>query len=367
MMNFFRNRNSYLNTYFSNLQPEDLTNFQNHYEDFKPVLAELVSDNDNTGEDLIHSHHMNRLQNVKWFEGGFKSDLHSLLNSQRAASNRGEFVNKVIAEYNGPEGDEWTNFNQVIESLNLPHSTTLNITRAFGYFHSEEGNRVINEGFRKYRFLADITTHEDFQTCVNLLSESFKNLTNDQLVLISHIINNYEQFSIVSMEPLLLNVLGSGLFFKILIPIHKRGCLETLINRTMDNLKYKAGEGRNNNPFSSVFSNLNNSLNLISNWTSNHPWLTSLGSFCAQQLLKKFFMHTPQIGPATKAIDSVIVDGGFNNEKINTARGFLGRVVFEIGNTVSVISRNFSQGFLKQWENPLRHGATIIDKEIGKK
>lgn len=356
----------YYDTYFKDkvgLKTNQL--FKEHYNNFKPTL------------DNIQSFDKTKLTNPEirnsYGSDFVKADLKGLFETGNHPNSRIDYLREMEPGFkNLSKYDEYLN---IVNKFNVPSDTIEKLTV---YYKTETNLLNIKAYIQKgqlYRY--NFEKLPEFEETKSLLSSVLKNLDSEELNVLSYYIQNYEKFTVITLEPYMVSLLGFRLFFTIFVPIHQMGGFRFLVNEAI----LKSQEM--NNTFKNRIVNFSNySINSLSRF--NQKWLpintvsqVTLGCGFTGLAIGFFngFNRLPQ--SANEKEPSVLVQSivkktilageGLNSVYVNNFKLFVYRISYEIGSLAGSVLTGIIQGAASRHEGVIETAAKTADKILDKK
>jgi hypothetical protein len=79
--------------------------------------------------------------------------------------------------------------------------------------------------------------HQNLDEATTLFSAHLTDLTNSQLDVLTFYASTYEQFTLVTLEPYMIFILGNTLFFKLFVPLHREGACSVFVKMSVKRQK----------------------------------------------------------------------------------------------------------------------------------
>jgi len=209
---FFKKSNKRLESYFKN-QSTDVDVFKEHYNNFKPTLDQIKSYDNKT---------LHKVESTRDF---VMSDLKNLFST---TENRNDY----ILSFKNPSLIETTEYSNLLSKFEYNQNE---FNQFKEYFCDENNLESIRQVFLQSRIYSNnVSKHPDMCTCLDKLFKQLELLTNSELQILSNLVNSYEQYSLVVLEPYLVTTLGAGVFLNIVIPLHKSGTFAMIVNKVVN-------------------------------------------------------------------------------------------------------------------------------------
>lgn len=362
--NYFEKKYNMYDEYYmlpsKNINKNTKQLFQEHYNNFKPTLDEIKSLQ--TQDDSL-SHHLTDF-NVRLAKetveresltNFVKEDLLSLFQQPYTLESRHAFYSRITHDF--PFIPKIEEYKELCSCIVEP-APLQTLYHASSYYNSIEGSNIIKGIFMKTRFM-EIAHHPDNALVVELISKYLNNLTDNQLNLLLEYSINYEMFTLATLEPYMIFILGNTLFFKVFIPLHKEGNFSYLIKQAIDKQRiirntwkvklynYAKAVHRDNSllirPIS-ITGIVGTSLTLIKYTISTY-----------------FHQQTPS-DRERRLIDNVYSrNQGLESHTIDAIRDFASRCAYETSAFVSAVTSSFYAGALSHYEGLARSIADYLD------
>lgn len=364
---FYANSHSMYNSYYKQKTGKNWSEiFDEHSKKFAPTLEQIV---DKENKPTLKS----TLKSVKKYKKFLKEDQINLFQLPYSQAARQAFYKTIEPRY--PYLTKLFCYQKTLEKISDPAESLESLYHASDYYHSEPyavANTFIDNK------LNYISSHPDLDVAVELMSSHLTNVSDAQLDVLTYYSTTYEQFTLVTLEPYMVFILGNALFFKLFVPLHREGACSAFVAKAVDRQR----------------SIRNSFYYKLTSWTSAmiehsrplqpilNPMIreyVSQGGFVTFTFGAAGYIYTkirprPPLPPtptstestlARNAANNLLGDGqGLNSPHLDTARELASRAFFEAGRSVGAFSRNFFQGWLSQHDDILRDAASDVDSEI---
>jgi hypothetical protein len=334
--------------------------FKEHYQDFKPSLNEI-----NTFNKLHLRHH-----NINQIKTDVLIDANTLLSRPFNPTGRQEYLNSVepcmdvlhkIDEYRDVLFS--INPNNIFKSLPLSNTadfcnTSTNAGTIQGYF------------IESAEFVNKIDEHPGIDVTIDLLSTFFRPLTIHQQEVITYYIDHHEKLAMLTIEPYIIPILGTGGFLAIFFSLHRAGVFSYIMHEALK--KAKKSNNTLNTTASFVIRNteaiVNSALPFVQHYDK-----TAFVAVATYRFLRPFFSR-PNItqAPITEPKSTIFTDatrGVFDNRGLNDplTNGIIDgteRLGFTLGRFLGSFSSSFVYGAASRHREVIEAGARVADQMI---
>ena len=167
-----------------------------------------------------------------------KDDFLNLFQKTFSINDRKKFIEKIQPKYE--EIEHFNGYKKALSDFQRQYDAShFENFRSYSAIREDdvkillsESHVLLNKDLSEYEF------NELFKQAVILLTDIIKPLTDYQIEILYYFSQNYEKFTLITLEPFLCNILGFSLFFSLFLPLHKTGALSFLIYKSISLRKY---------------------------------------------------------------------------------------------------------------------------------
>lgn len=329
----------------------NLEHLKNHYNNFKPTLDQIKT-LQTKDESVAHN-----LTNLTELKRVVKKDLEVLTSRPYTFEGRQEYYKEVFPTYSDiPKLNE---YREICE--NLADSAELNplLTHTVHFFNNN--SNMIEKAAFESRFY-QMSSYPDRSEVIHYFSDALSKLTGNQLELLLEFANGYEMFTLVTLEPYMISILGNYIFFKSFFLLHKTGGLIYIVNESVQrqkNLRNPLIAGLTRFAESPIYNNYSSAAVSTS--------IFGLGIIIGKYAIPSssyFSTPTRDIQPskiAQNAVDRAFQSRGLGSPTIRAIVVFGSAVSFEVGRALTLFTKSFFEGIISAYKEGK---ANSVDREI---
>jgi hypothetical protein len=339
--------------------------FKEHYQDLKPSLNEI-----NTFNKLHLRHH-----NMNQIKTDVLIDANTLLSRPFNPTGRQEYLNSVepcmdvlhkIDEYR-----------DVLFALNPNEiSRSLPLSNAADFYTTSENAGYIKGCFiESIEYIDKVDQHPAINATIDLLSTLFRPLTTHQTDILTYYFEHHEKFSMLTMEPYIIPILGITGFLKVFVSFHREGVFSYVMHEALS--RSKASNNTFNTTASYVLQQtetlVNSALPYVQHYNKAAFLTTILYKFARPFFVKNPLslpevstpnVLEPRITICEDAAKRIFNNRGLNDPLTNSIIDSTERVGFTLGRFLGTFGSSFAYGVASRHKELIEAGAKTVDQTL---
>lgn len=315
---------------------------EEHYRRFKPTLDQIAK-----------KKFKPKMEKVKKLRNFLREDQSSLFSKPFNQEDREQFYKVVNNNY--PNIPKFASYKKALS--HFKHPTNLEETSEYYRNNPETIDRIFNSN----RSIS-IQDHPDTETATSLFYEHLSNLPDSSVEVISYYSFSYEPFTLVTIEPHMIFILGHVLFFNLFIPLHRDGGTSYFIKKAVD--KYWNSR---TNVFSRLWYNSLRNSSVFLPVSQNYAIL-GCGTVLISWLGATFYFPKTPVSVSQQPESRIARDSaaGLFSSTPGFKNFLLTKVCMGTYNIGIGLGKAFIGGFAIKHEAVIKEIAAAVDKEITK-